>query len=698
MLPEEAMRSEGSVLSERIEALLDSAADRHDLADYISQLETIGFVASINDDQLGWVGPTPRCLITDGHTTATECTIIFRQGWPYLPPLLHVDGIKTWHANQELLCLWRDGDASRQWATVAGLMERVDAWSEQASHEFGGDPETLNALVYWNGPRASRVGLVDVHDLADRAGRGSGDGHVGRLHFRPAVVSPVADALVLQLTGETLRKSDIPNEFGDPQTLRGRYFYRDHGQLTSPPTTIQEWRDSLTHDQREQFERDRGQRRHRRLVHLLLWETGGGPAALALESIRGDTGDWATAAIDLRPDGERALLLRAGPDAPSLRSQRVLVLGAGAIGGYVADLLARSGLGEIDIVDYDILWPANGTRHVIGRGPIGSKAQLVATMVEQNCPWTTATPHHTAPWDPRALEALVAGCDLVVNATADRGHVELTARVCDSLTVPFVATSLHRGGNVVRVVRQANDDTPIWQRTHLDAYPTIPPLTDELEYAGLETGCLAPVHNAPPAAVMRAAALTVDIAIDHLSGRNKEPDQVIDIIRASGDWLDKPGRLQDSQRPVTVHLTEAARDTMLAAAAAAGEFETGGLLAGPLDGDRPVITYALEIASAEPSTTSYLPPLEAVTSALSEIREADPRAGYIGLWHSHPGDAEPSTTDLASFAAISDDPATGNPVFLIVASPGEGPTVTAHRHPDSGPVLLRRAGNLKDEP
>lgn len=686
------------MLSDRIDALLDTAADRQHLADYISQLESMGFVATLNDDRPVWVGATPRCLITDGHTTATECTVIFRQGWPYLPPLLHVDGIETWHANQELLCLWRDGDASRQWATVAGLMERVDAWSEQASREFGGNPETLDALVYWNGPRSSRVGLVDVHDLADRAARGSEDGHVGRLHFRPATVGPTGDAPVLQLTANTLRKGDIPDGFGDPQTLRGRYFYRAHGQLTSPPTTVEEWRDTLTQRQREQFERDRGQRRHRRLVHLLLWQTGGGPAAIALESIRDDAGDWTTAAIELRPDGERALLLRAGPDAPSLRSQRVLLLGAGAIGGYVADLLARSGLGHIDIVDYDVLWPANGTRHVIGRGPIGSKAQIVAAMVGHNCPWTAATPHDTAPWDPGALEALVAGRDLVVNATADRGHVELTARVCNSLTVPFVATSLQRGGSVVRVVRQAEGDTPIWQRAHLDAYPTIPPLADELEYAGLETGCLAPVHNAPPASVMRAAALTADVAIDHLSGRKTEPDQIIDIIRPSGDWLDNPGRLQDSQRPVTVHLTEAARDTMLAAAAAAGELETGGLLAGPLDGDRPVITHALEIASAAPSPTSYLPPLEAVTGALSQVREADPRAGYIGLWHSHPRAPEPSTTDLASFAAISDDPVTGDPVFLIVAGLHDGPTITAHRHPDHGPVLLHRAGNLEDEP
>lgn len=684
------------MLSDQVHALLDAAADRQHLTEYITQLESLGFEAASRDGVLAWVGPTPTCLIADGHTTATECAIIFRPAWPYLPPLLHVDGIETWHANQELLCLWRDGDASRQWATVAGLMERVDTWSEQATRDFGDDPETLNALVYWNGPRSGHAGLVDVHDLAARSVKGTGDGHAGRLYFRPATDDPTARGEILHLTATTLGKQDIPRGFGDPRQLRGRYFYREQGRLTSPPTTVTQWLDALTEEQRASFDRDRNDRRHVRLIHILLWETGGGPAAIALESRRDETGGWSTATLDLHPDGERALLLRAGPDAEVLRPARIVLVGAGAIGGYVADLLARSGVGHIDIVDHDALWPANGTRHVAGQGTVGSKAHIVAGLVTANCPWTTATPHPTALWHPESIAQLVEGRDLVIDATADKGHVELTARVCRDLGVPIVAASLHRGGAVLRVMRQAEGDTPIWERAHLDGYPTIPALPDELEYAGLETGCLAPVHNAPPAAVMRAAALTTEVAVDHLSGRRTEPDEVIDVIRSSGGWLDVPGRLATTARPINVHVTEAARTAMLAAAAALGSNETGGLLAGPLDGDRPIITDAVEIPAATPSPTSYLPGIDAITAALANVRDGDPRKGYIGLWHSHPHAAEPSTTDLASFAAIADDPSTGDPVFLIVAGADDGPVLTAHRHPQHGPVQLHRAGNLED--
>lgn len=694
MPQEKDVRSGASVLSERIDGLVHSASDPEHLTSYITDLEAIGFTATFRE-QLVWVGPTPRCLVVDGHTTATQCTITFRAGWPYLPPLLEVEGIETWHANQQRLCLWREGDASRQWATVAGFLERVDSWSEAARSGFDDDPETLNTLVYWNGPPARRVGLIDIPELGDRSQRGVGDGHSGRLHFRPGYTDADGVDLVLRLTPNTLQKQDIPGEFGNPKELRGRYFYRGPGVVDAPPTTLEEWEAVLTEEQSEQYRRDTQNRSYQRLVHVLLWETGGGPAGLALEATRGPGGGWVTSAMDLRPDGEQALLLRAGPDAPILRDKLIVLIGIGAIGGYIADLLARSGAGHLRLVDPDVLWPANATRYVVGQGVIGPKVQIIASLLMASYPWVDVAIHADAPWTPQSLTEIVDGADLVVNATADLGHIELTSRVCEELGVASLAASLHRGGDVVRVTRHADGDTPIWQRTHLDRYPDIPPLPDELEYAGLETGCLAPVHNAPPTAVVRAAALATDVAIDYLTGRRIEHDEVIEVLQSSGDWLDQVGRVDASARPMNAMLTEFARSAMLDATESAGSHETGGLLAGPLDGDRPVISHAVEIPSAAPSPTSFLPPIEDITAALDELQATDEMIGYHGLWHSHPGVAEPSTTDLASFTAISNDPDTGSPVFIIIAGGEEGPTLTAHRHPDHGPVYLHRSGDLE---
>ena len=53
--------------------------------------------------------------------------------------------------------------------------------------------------------------------------------------------------------------------------------------------------------------------------------------------------------------------------------------------------------------------------------------------------------------------------------------------------------------------RATATDPPLIQRPHLARYPETPPLDEEAEYAGTETGCLARVHNAPPVAVTLAA-------------------------------------------------------------------------------------------------------------------------------------------------------------------------------------------------
>jgi hypothetical protein len=83
------------------------------------------------------------------------------------------------------------------------------------------------------------------------------------------------------------------------------------------------------------------------------------------------------------------------------------------------------------------------------------------------------------------------------------------------------------------VRRQAlPSDTPISERIKDHRYPTIPPGDEPRVF---EPGCSAPVNNASPIAVAAVAALTADITVDHLVGRNLYPDEVIDVYRPLED-------------------------------------------------------------------------------------------------------------------------------------------------------------------
>lgn len=61
----------------------------------------------------------------------------------------------------------------------------------------------------------------------------------------------------------------------------------------------------------------------------------------------------------------RRLELLIGKDIEKLHKSRVILFGVGGVGGYIAEMLVRSGIGSITIVDYDIVDISNKNRQII---------------------------------------------------------------------------------------------------------------------------------------------------------------------------------------------------------------------------------------------------------------------------------------------------------------------------------------------
>jgi proteasome lid subunit RPN8/RPN11 len=678
-------------------SLLTTAVIPEHLASYLDDLETRGYDATLlPDGSIGWLGPVPKCLVEDGHTTASSMTVTFQPGWPYRPPLLDVPGIHSWHADRERLCPWRDGDATLEWATVDGLMTRIDVWSEAAVTGFAGEPAALNPEIYWQEPIDGLLfGLIDVTEFGLTGDAPTLDGHSGRLSYTEYAEAGRTHPGLLQLRRRKWRSDERPPGLR-AKDVRARFFYRSFEQGRRPPTGWSELLEILTPVQRELVDRDL-QDDHRQLATLLVWDTGDGQAALLVLHDRAPDPTWKRTLVVLRPNGLTDLLRRAGPDATSLQSKRVVVLGLGAIGSYAADLLARCGVGNMDLVDADVVWPGNRVRFAVHGPPPMKKVEAIRHALGFTCPWTRVTVVAESPWLPARILELAQHADLVVDATGDIAHADLTARVCAATETPLVTSALYRGGTVTRTQRQAQDGTPIWARRNLNAHPEIPALADELEYAGIETGCLAPVHNAPPHAVARAAGLLVEVAIDHLTERQSQPDDIIEVLRPSGDWFDSPGRIHPNDYPFVADLTERARATILHAAQATHPNEAGGILVGVRVEDRPVIADAIVVPPAGPPTTDkYSLDLVAAKAALEEAQGRDRRLGYLGTWHTHPTGSDPSKLDNVTFRRTAADPETGNPLFLIARRLSDREVIDGFRVTTSGirQIEMREAGNL----
>jgi hypothetical protein len=623
--------------------LLQSAAEPERLAAFLTELAAAGFVRT---GDASWTGPTRQSLMDGGFTDSDRMTLRFQPSWPYLPPLLEVPGISAWHADQERLCLWREDDSSQRWTTLLGLLERIDEWVADALAGFAASENARNPEIYWQDETAGTiVGLVNLDELL---GGLQADGQHSEFHFtearsadgRPSPMR-VFDLAPGPFKAATPRPWDAL-----PGRVRGRWFFR--AGVPQPPRTLAELRALLTDRQRERLDKDLRDRPL--LMFGLVWRNQAGLVATMLLSCPDDTGTRAYALVALRPSGRDALLLRAGPDAPTLQQQTVAVIGAGAVGSFVAEALARAGIGTLLLYDADLLFPANLSRHAAPPGtPAGTRKTDALAETLGLYSWTRIEPHASRMWRLEDLRAVLSRADLTIDATGHGGLAELTARVAADVDRPYLTAALLRGGSVVRVRRQADQaDTPLLGRSLHDRYPTIPPLPDELEYVGTEVGCLAQVHNAPPTAVMLAGALTADVAIDLLTGRRQQPDEVIEVLRATDSPFDQLGRLRPQDLPVTVDVTERALAELCARTLAALPNETGGVLLGFLDGERPVVVDAVEHVDPDATPCRYRLPAEETQRIVEEARGRDDRLGYLGDWHTHPSGAGPSDLDTAA--------------------------------------------------
>ena len=69
-----------------------------------------------------------------------------------------------------------------------------------------------------------------------------------------------------------------------------------------------------------------------------------------------------------------------------LNQSHVAVVGLGAVGGYAVEALARTGVGRLTVVDFDILQPTNINRQILalestlGRSKVAAAADRISDI------------------------------------------------------------------------------------------------------------------------------------------------------------------------------------------------------------------------------------------------------------------------------------------------------------------------------
>jgi molybdopterin/thiamine biosynthesis adenylyltransferase len=135
----------------------------------------------------------------------------------------------------------------------------------------------------------------------------------------------------------------------------------------------------------------------------------------------------------------------------SWANKQVLLVGAGGLGSPVATLLARAGVGRIEVLDDDRVELANLHRQTLYReSDVGQpKASLAASrIVDESCGASVAVAREMRLYPDVALQ-VVRGFDLVVEGADNYPTKFMVADACELAQVPCVQAGAVRWGGWV---------------------------------------------------------------------------------------------------------------------------------------------------------------------------------------------------------------------------------------------------------
>lgn len=260
---------------------------------------------------------------------------------------------------------------------------------------------------------------------------------------------------------------------------------------------------------------------------------------------RGETHDaWVFLVIDRHGRGAlaRSFSLRRSerfirqPQLAGMAAKRVAVVGVGALGSQVADLLGKAGVGGLFLVDNDLMTAGIRVRNQLDLSDVGqSKVSATAVRALRVDPWLEPGCRQARLGQPLAgpneaftqqlddeIVAELAGCDLIVNATASPVPGRYLSQIGNELGVPVIHTWVSAGAWGGRVLRQRPAASgcslclALAQRDGDGAVPEWQAHTDAVEV--MEMGCADPSFTGPGFELTTVAAQAARLAVQTLVG------------------------------------------------------------------------------------------------------------------------------------------------------------------------------------
>ena len=149
-----------------------------------------------------------------------------------------------------------------------------------------------------------------------------------------------------------------------------------------------------------------------------------------------------------------------GAGQQKLKSASVLMLGAGGLGAPALQYLAAAGVGELTIVDDDVVSLSNLQRQVIHTTESVGKAKVesAAAAIENINPHVKVKPVKSRLTAENA-SSLISGHSVVIDGSDNFATRYLLADTCEQLEVPLITAAVNRfDGSITTLMPWINDN------------------------------------------------------------------------------------------------------------------------------------------------------------------------------------------------------------------------------------------------
>ncbi|MBC8067742.1 MAG: ThiF family adenylyltransferase [Deltaproteobacteria bacterium] len=218
----------------------------------------------------------------------------------------------------------------------------------------------------------------------------------------------------------------------------------------------------------------------------------------------------------------------------SVYRKKVVIIGCGALGSMVAELLVRGGLLELLLIDGEVLEAGNLARHVLTSTSVGvGKASALAKRLREVSPTanTSVVEHHLA--DPQAVHDRLEDADLVIDCTATNEIPTLLAETYWSVPRRFISASFGYAARHLFLFRSFGVKFPA-----KDFFSSLEPwlVKERREWAQAEerfegAGCYSPLFPARADDVAAGAVAVVKFSEEAIEASRDEDEFV--VLRAT---------------------------------------------------------------------------------------------------------------------------------------------------------------------